>query len=82
MPSVAPATTTEAGVFTAPLLPLISMTTPPVGAASPRVTVHVEPFPPTIVDGRKDNDVNAGGLIVTDADLTTEPRVAAIVANV
>ena len=69
-----PGTVTVAGTFATEVLLLDSVTTtPPLGAALFRVTVPVEPLPPTTEDGLKDRETSAtgGGFTVRGEDWVT-----------
>jgi hypothetical protein len=61
------ATVTFTGTAAAELLLLSSVTTaPPTGAASPRVTVPVEPVPPVTVVGFIEINEIVGGVTVSE----------------
>jgi hypothetical protein len=74
---LAPATVTVSGPLAPEPLPLLldkETTAPPLGAAPLSVTVPVEEFPPTTVDGLRENDTNVAieeGLTVRVDDLLT-----------
>ena len=72
-----PATVTLAGTVAADGLPLTSDTTaPPAGAGPLSVTVPVEGFPPTILDGfreRDDSEAKYTGRTDRLPDLVTPP---------
>jgi hypothetical protein len=57
-------------------------TIPPLGAGPLSVTVPVEVFPPTMVEGLEDMDISAGRFTVRVEDLLTPPYTAEIVTEV
>ncbi len=81
---VAPAgTVTLDGTEAAEVLLLDSATTiPPAGAGPESVTVPVEGFPPTTLDGLLDTEDSEGGFTVSVADRVAPPYKADIVTAV
>jgi hypothetical protein len=75
-------TVTDAGTVAAALLLPRDITIPPTGAGPLRVTVPVEPLPPSTLVGLRLNELKAGGFTVNVAVRVVEPKTAVIVTPV